>query len=251
MIMAGSLLTLARIALEQPDPEAARSLAAECLVPARELGDKHMISLGLLDLGDAASDLEDYPAAWAAYEESLAIAREIGDRQSIAYSLGAMAKLTLEQGDSEGARALSEESLAIGREIGDRRGIAHSLGGLGPAARAAGEFARSAALYRESMVLWQSLEDRVGIAMGLEDFAGLAGRQQQWEHAVRLLGSAEGVAAPVGRSLPVSWRAEYQRTVDGARPALGEAAFAAAWAAGESLSLEEAVAFAREESHEG
>jgi tetratricopeptide (TPR) repeat protein len=156
------------------------------------------------DLGDAASNLGDYPAA----------------------------------------RALYEESLAIRREIGDRYGIAWSLGGVGHVAREAQEFARCAALYRESMVLRRTLEDRSSIAQGLEDFAGLAGRQQQWERAVRLLGAAEGIAEPLGRSLPVSWRAEYQRIVDGAREALGEEAFAAAWAAGQALSLEGAVAYA-------
>jgi hypothetical protein len=74
------------------------------------------------------------------------------------------------------------------------------------------------------------------------------GRQRQWEHAVRLLGAAEGVAQALGRSLPVAVPGDYQRTVDGARAALGEAAFAAAWAAGHVLTLEEAVAYALEEA---
>ena len=57
-----------------------------------------------------------------------------------------------------------------------------------------------------------------------------------------MLGAAEGVAQTLGRSLPVALRDEYQRTVDGARSALGEAGFAAAWAAGRALRLEEAIA---------
>jgi hypothetical protein len=39
--------------------------------------------------------------------------------------------------------------------------------------------------------------------------------------------------------------------VDGAREALGEERFAAAWEVGRALSLEDAVAFALEESHGG
>jgi hypothetical protein len=96
----------------------------------------------------------------------------------------------------------------------------------------------------------------------LEDFAGLAGRQQQWARAVRLLGAVErgveslgaaSLRAPGGnerQGLPVALPEEYQRTVDAARAALGEAAFAVAWAAGRGLSLEEAVALALEESPE-
>jgi hypothetical protein len=69
-------------------------------------------------------------------------------------------------------------------------------------------------------------------------------RQRQWEHAARLLGAAEGVVHTLGRSLPVAVPEEYQRTVEGARSALGEAAFAAAWAAGRALLLEQAVQYA-------
>jgi predicted ATPase len=249
MVLAASLTALARIAIQQKSPEAARSLAAEGLVPARELGDKHLVAILLGDMGDAASDLEEYPAARASYEESLTIQREIGDRSGIASSLDRLGRVAMEEGNAEAARALYEASLALRREIGDRPGIAGSLGGLGNAAREAGEFARCAALYRESMALRQTLEDRFSIAQGLEDFAGLAGRQQRWERAVRLLGAAEGVAELVGRSLPVSVRTEYQRTVEGARKALGEAEFAAAWAEGRAMSLEEAVAEAVANAH--
>jgi hypothetical protein len=89
------------------------------------------------------------------------------------------------------------------------------------------------------------------MAQALEDFAGLAGRQKQWERAVRLLGAAEAVVQTFGRSLPVAVPEEYQRTVDGARAALGEAAFAAAWEAGRALSLEEAIRCALGEADAG
>jgi hypothetical protein len=60
------------------------------------------------------------------------------------------------------------------------------------------------------------------------------------------LGAAEGVARALRRRLPVAVPGDYQRTVDGARAALGEAAFAAAWAAGRAMSLQAAVAYALE-----
>jgi hypothetical protein len=82
------------------------------------------------------------------------------------------------------------------------------------------------------------------MAQSLEDFAGLAGRQQQWERAVRLLGAAETGCADLGTPLPIAMPAEYWRTVSGARTALGQEAFAAAWAEGRTMSLDQAVAFA-------
>jgi tetratricopeptide (TPR) repeat protein len=152
------------------------------------------------------------------------------------------------QGEYETARALYEESLAIFRELGDSRGSADALGALGHLAREAGDYAGCAALYRESMALRQSRDDRFAIAHGLEHFAGLARRQQQWERAVRLLGAAESASQALERGLPVAVREEYQRPVDGARSALGEAAFAAAWKAGRAMLLEDAIRFALEET---
>jgi hypothetical protein len=46
-----------------------------------------------------------------------------------------------------------------------------------------------------------------------------------------------------------SHRIDRERWIDVARAGLGEAAFAAAWAEGRALSLEEAVAFALEGSN--
>ena len=50
----------------------------------------------------------------------------------------------------------------------------------------------------------------------------------------------------MGASPPLFNPAEYNRTVAAARSALGEEAFAAAWAEGRALSLQQAVDFALE-----
>jgi hypothetical protein len=86
------------------------------------------------------------------------------------------------------------------------------------------------------------------IGQSLEDYAGLAARQQQWERAARLLGAAEGVCAKIGAAPPLAEREEYERAVRGAHAALGEAAFAAAWAEGRAMSLEQAMGAALEEA---
>jgi hypothetical protein len=52
-------------------------------------------------------------------------------------------------------------------------------------------------------------------------------------------------------ALPVASAEEFERTVSDARGALGEEAFAAAWAEGRAMSLEQAIAFALEELPDG
>jgi hypothetical protein len=101
-------------------------------------------------------------------------------------------------------------------------------------------------LLKESLVIFRELDDNPGSVNTLT-FAGLAGRQQQWERAARLLGAAEAVCADLGTALPVAIAEEYWRTVRGARSALGEESFTAAWAAGRTMSLDEACAYALQE----
>jgi predicted ATPase/DNA-binding SARP family transcriptional activator/uncharacterized protein HemY len=242
-----SLCDLGRMAIRQQDYEAARALLEQSLTLSRELGNHRVIALSLGALGTVAGEQGEDEAARALLEESLAIFRELGDQQGIAWSLYDLGNAAMRQGDYAAAREYLEQSLALGRELGSYRDIAHALGALGHLERETGEYARCAGHYRESLALGQSRDDRGAIARALEEFAGLAGRQRRWERAVRLLAAAEGVAQTLGRSLPVAVPEEYQRTLDGARAALGEAAFAAAWAAGQAMSLAAAIRYALEE----
>jgi hypothetical protein len=61
------------------------------------------------------------------------------------------------------------------------------------------------------------------------------------ERAARLFGTAAALREDRGWPLPPVKRAEHDRTVAAAHGALGEEAFAAAWARGHALPLEEAI----------
>jgi tetratricopeptide (TPR) repeat protein len=241
-----SLCDLGSTLVRQEQYEAARTFLRESLALSRELGNQRGIAHSLGALGNVAREQGEYKAARTLLEESLALSRELGSLVDIAWSLCNLGSAAMKVGKYEAARAHLEESLTIGRELGSHRDIVFSLGALGHLAREAGDYPGCAAYYRESLRLRQSRDDRWAIAQALEDFAGLAERQRQWERAVRLLGAAQGVAQILGQSLPVAVARpeEYQRTVDGARAALGEAAFAAAWAAGQEMTLEEAIRYA-------
>ena len=99
----------------------------------------------------------------------------------------------------------------------------------------------SAARPEESLLLRRKLGHQLALAQSLEDLATLAGREQQWERAVRLLGAAEAFCETLGARPPVAVIPEYERTVAEARAAMDGAAFAAAWAEGRAMSLEQAV----------
>jgi hypothetical protein len=85
----------------------------------------------------------------------------------------------------------------------------------------------------------------VVVAAALEEAAALAATLGRAQRAARLYGAAAALRAAKGVPLPPYLRAAHDGTVTGVRAALGDA-FAAAWAAGKALPLEQAVAEALE-----
>jgi hypothetical protein len=81
----------------------------------------------------------------------------------------------------------------------------------------------------------------------LEAFAALTVAQGQGERAARLYGVAETLRTAKGTPLPSCDLDEYNGDVALVRAALGEEAFAAAWAEGRAMSPQQAVAYALHE----
>jgi hypothetical protein len=80
--------------------------------------------------------------------------------------------------------------------------------------------------------------------MDLEGLAAVAVAQAQSQRAARLFGAAEGLREAIGAPVPPADRAEHDHSVAAVRSALGEAAFAAEWGEGQTMSLDEVVAYA-------
>ncbi|MEO7913266.1 MAG: hypothetical protein ABIV47_26760, partial [Roseiflexaceae bacterium] len=72
--------------------------------------------------------------------------------------------------------------------------------------------------------------------------AGALGVQRHAVRATRLIGAAEGLGEMTGLRPSPGERALWERIFVSIRAQLDEAAFAAAWAAGQQLTLEQAVA---------
>jgi predicted ATPase/DNA-binding SARP family transcriptional activator len=240
------------IAHQQGDYGAARLLYEASLAIRRELGDRVGIADSLRNLGSVAYQQGDYGAARSLFEESLQVRRELGDRLGIAGSLHDLGLVAYQQGDYGVARSLFEESLQVRRELGDRLGIAGSLHNLGLVAYSQGDYGVARSLYEESLAIRRELGDRGGIAAPLEALAALAcegqGQPGAGEVAAHLFGAAAALREAIGAPVPPSEQEAHNRQLRLAREMLGEEAFAAAWAEGRAMSLEDAVAFALSET---
>jgi len=248
--IARSLHGLALVAQEQGDLSRARLLYEEALGHYRAVGDRSALAQVLNNLGNIVHAENDRTAARALHEESLAIRRELGERAGIQMSLGNLAHIAQSEGDYTAARVMVEEALAINRELGDRRSAADGLRYLAEVASGEGRPDEARTLFLESLALSRELSARTVALDGLEGLASFESRHGQAALATRLFGAVDALRERAGRPMQSLYAARYEAQIAAARVALGEEAFAAAWAEGEAMTLEEAVAVALGEAHE-
>ena len=253
--LAFSLFTLETVAVAQGDDPMAVSLLEEAHVLLREVGDQSLYALAVMHLGDAALARGDYATARQRYEEGLTVQRGLGATWGIAQLLNNLGEVARCEGDYARAGRLYEESLALFRDQGTTGEIARSLHNLGYAAHTRGDDDHAAALFAESLRLFQERGNKRGPAeclMGLAAVAATHGRQPEGTvRAARLLGAAEAQFEAIGAAMWPADRLEYERSVTAARAALSEEVFAAAWAEGRAMTLEQAVAYALEDTPGG
>jgi tetratricopeptide (TPR) repeat protein len=170
--------------------------------------------------------------------------REVGDRSFIAFSLVKLGDVARRQGDYERAAALYEESLAVQREVGNKWGIAVSLHNLGYVAKGQGDWRRAAALFEESLPLQRETRDTWGMGASLAGLAGIAGAEGQPERAARLFGAVQALMDSTDITIAPADRVEVERGLPAVRAQMSEDAFAAAWAEGRAMTLEQAIAYA-------
>jgi predicted ATPase/DNA-binding SARP family transcriptional activator len=225
----------------QDEIEAAVARNEESLALYRELNQPLGTAAVLVNLGIAEYERGNHARALALLEESLALFHSAGDRRGAAWVLLDLGMVARDDGDRARARASFDESLALCRELADVSGIARGHQSLGSLALLDGDLVEAGRLYRRALATHWETGDRRSMTYCIESLARVAAAEGRPERALRL--AAAGLTLRESRG--TVWSAAAQRAMDGivaaARRESGEAA-EAAWAAGRSLTLREAVA---------
>jgi predicted ATPase/DNA-binding CsgD family transcriptional regulator len=254
-LLADALLLLGIVLNFEHDYAAAHARIEESLAAAREAEYTWGIANALDRLGSAHVGQGEIALRRARREESLALRRQVGDRGGIAVSLLSLGEMAREEGDYAGARHWFEQALPIFQEIGTPINVAITLSNLGYVMHHLGDEVRAARLFKEALVLARDLNSEMLIFL---DLAGLAGpvvaqgdaagaaRAEGALRAARLLGAAAALQEVTGDFLEPVDRADYDANVAMTRARLSEQAFAAAWAEGQAMTMDEAIAYALE-----
>ena len=216
-------------------------LMQESIALCRKLGCTWELARVLFMFGYIAWLQGDLVQAVALAQESLQLARDLGDKHLIAYALNNLGYTTWLQGDLVQATALAEEGLLLTRELDDKALITLPLETLGSIVLSQGDLERAIACFTEGLSVSQELGNQAFIAWHLMGLARVAVAQAQLKRAARLLGAAE-IRYDVNKELNPNQREDYERMKSSVRAQLGEQAFAAAWAEGRTMTLEQILA---------
>ncbi|HEU5102516.1 MAG TPA: LuxR C-terminal-related transcriptional regulator [Roseiflexaceae bacterium] len=249
-LRAKALNLLGLIAHWQGDLDAAQPWHEESLRLFQELGDRAGIVDQINMLGMLAESRGDHRRAQAYFNESLALARELGDAILVSWCRFFQGTLAYTEGDTEWAGALWDESLSGFRAEEQLWGIANVLANLAMVALDQGEYRKASAQLVESLTLLRDLGERWQIVHTLEVCARLAAEQQlAWKdgqagvlRAAQLFGAAETLRKELGAPVLSFQRQSYERGIATLRAHLDDATRAAAWAEGQAMTLEQAIA---------
>lgn len=200
-----------------------------------------MLPITLAQISLWAGDL-DQARRWG--ERALTFAAPLVDNMITCWVLPTLATACHRAGDHTAARDHAARGVELASRIGMPRVEAAALDAL--ARLDAGTDPRKAEdLHHRALAIRVDHGLRTFYVESFEALAELASRTGSHHEAARLLGAADAGRETVGYRRPPGEEADHDRTLADLRASLGEDAARAAMEEGASLSLDEAVSYAR------
>jgi hypothetical protein len=167
--------------------------------------------------------------------------RDTEDAWGLARALDTLGELARCLEDDAQAEARYDESMALYRQMGDDRGLAINLLNRAGLALKRGDPRQASGFLLETETLCRRLRWEIGLVYCLVGLGTVAALQEQSERAIRLFGAVEALCNNSGHHMQPADRALYDGHLALARARLDATAGAAAWAAGQALTLDQAL----------
>jgi predicted ATPase/class 3 adenylate cyclase len=195
-------------------------------------------------LGGFAGPVGDLPRSRALIEEALSLWQSIGDELGVAKAKWLKGTIAWGEREFAEARPVLAEALPVFRRLGETFMLGWSLYDLGLLAVYEHETDEARETLSEALRIFSDSADVSGFTLVLDAFAALASDVGDLQRAALLSGAVATLERQSGTGLNPS-----NRTIVGFDPAplRTNPETAAAWASGERMSAEEAVAYALSE----
>jgi predicted ATPase/DNA-binding SARP family transcriptional activator len=209
--------------------------------------DDDLLSLGtaLTCLGCAYQHVPDFLAAETNFREALDLFTALDIKGGVATNLANLGEIAMQQGQLGKARDYLEQSLRV------RQGIATSPEPLGEllcllaiADLREGKLVEARKRAVEAIRLFSGASLVVQVPAAIEHLGVVEAGLESWDRAAKLLGACEGLASVKGAPLSVLLAPDHVAALDSVRAKLGAVAFEASFAAGKTMSIDDAVGLA-------
>ncbi len=257
----------------------------QALVLSETLGDIWRSAFALGHLGWGSGN--DYPKRIYYFKEAVSLFRKAGDLRELQEYLGTLGNFEMLGGDFESAQEHLDEAMQLSQNP-YYKGAMHFLSALGRIESVKGNFERARTLLEKSIAdtmelghrnnyLWdrthlghlivhqgQAAEAREiflettreffkdkndsGVVFTLEGMAGLSIAVGKPEVAAQLIGWADAMREKIHDTRPLLEQADVDRNIAAIMARIGSSAFEVAYDEGRAMTLDEAVAYALEES---
>jgi predicted ATPase len=231
-------------AVDHKEYETGRRYAEDALVIHEKLGDAWGVARSVFMIGYTAIESGDFETAKPCFEKAVALLSDLGYEHYVGLATFNLSWAYQELGQRERAGALAEENLCRARSIGSEPLEAHALVELALYAREEGQADESLELLRRAVPILRDLGDVQGLLDGLSRFASVRAQARCPELAARLLSGSLALYEHVGLEVPLYQAKRDEVTLGLIHEQLDEAALAEAWARGQALTLDEALALA-------
>lgn len=235
------------VALSPPDAlmhEDSVKHLVEAVQLRRQHGDAGGTALSLDYMGFRLLRSGDYAGALSFFDEGRRLGQSLHDHWTTGMALLGMAEATWLLGDLAAAKTLASHSLDHHAALGDQHGSGHILGLLGDLAQAHGDLQAAAAYYHRSMQALQSMGEAPRNVRTLWAMAPLVAATGDPVHALQFAAAAVALSQT---ALVCPYTASDERLAavqELAAHALSPAQIAAAWASGQTMTLDQAISLA-------
>ena len=233
------------LAYRQADWQQVEKLGSEYVALSREFGDEEGLARGLRWLSHAASARGDAEGATRLIEESERYAQRASPSRVRALAVDrALSKLA--EGDYSSAESLLHDVLELAEQPGgdDARGAV--IGNLAVLALLRGRHSDAAGHLREVVAGVEETGQHEAIFFALSTVGVLAAETGDEETATQLWGAADTLGRTLGAVLDHAEKGLQERAAREVRARLGDVTFEALWARGAVLSIDGAIAMARD-----
>jgi predicted ATPase len=239
---AGALEAAGGVANWQGDMPAAQTFYDECLLLTREGGDKKAIANAIYnDAFPMSVNRSNLEQSLILFGEALPLFRELGDEAAISRCLWGNANNLYYTGQLDEAIAALDEAIALFRKRDDRFSLGWALHTRSLTAIKKGDLVNARLFMAEALRIFATAGDVSGAIILLDDASEIERLEGNRELGIRLAAAAAAHQMASGAGLQNILNIEEDRV---RREDLSDEADQRLWAAGETLTIDQAVALA-------